>query len=340
MKFEDVLSDPRATAPLFVLLALLWGAAFVAIEIGLHAFPPLYFAGIRYLLAGGVLLGLAVMTAPEILPRTRADYLSIGVMGIFLIFANNAFLYLGEQIVSGAIAAIVVSLAPVLTVLFASLTVERGLPRLHELVGFVLGLIGVVVVAQPDPASLDLEHLFGIGLVFLAAASFAAGGVLSRTVRSGLPLKPLQAWSMLSGSLLLFAVGTLRGESLAGVSLTATDWLVLGYLVLFSGVLAYLLYFTLLEQVGPTQLNLVSYFEPIAAALVAWVVLGEVISGHTVVGFVLVMGGFTAIRRDLVVRLLDSPLRQALRSLGDRGDARSERYRPTGAADPENPRNR
>jgi drug/metabolite transporter (DMT)-like permease len=311
---------------LFVLLALLWGSAFIAIEIGLHVFPPLYFAGIRYLLAGGLLLGLAVMTAPTLLPQTRNDVLSIGVVSVFLIFANHAFLYLGEQIVSGAIAAIVISLAPVLTVLFASLTLERGLPRLHEVLGFVLGITGVVVVAQPDPSALDPQHLFGIGLVLMAAASFAAGGVLSRTVRSGLPLKSLQAWSMLVGSLMLFAGGAVRGETLAGLTVTTTGWLSLGYLVIFSGIVAFLVYFTLLDRVGPSQLNLVSYLEPIAAALVAWLVLGEVISVHTIVGFVLVMAGFTAIRRDLVVRLLDAPYGRVVRVLADLGDSVAEQY--------------
>ncbi|MGM0371183.1 MAG: DMT family transporter [Halobacteriota archaeon] len=327
MTHSDLLSGPRATASLFVLLGLLWGSSFVAIEIGLHVFPPLYFAGIRYLLAGGLLMAWAVMSAPEIMPQRRTDYLAIGVVALFLIFANHAFLYLGEQIVSGAIASIIISLSPVLTVLFASLTLERGLPRMNEIIGFILGIAGVVVVAQPNPASLDQGHLFGIGLVLLAAASFAAGGVLSRTVRSGLPLKSLQAWAMLIGSGMLFGVGSLRGETWAGVEVTTTGLLSLSYLVVFSGIIAFMVYFTLLDRVGPSQLNLVSYLEPIAAALVAWLLLGEMITLTTVVGFLLVMAGFTAIRRDLVVRILDAPYGRAIETIQEIA-ATLEEHRP------------
>lgn len=327
MKLATILRGPRGTLGLFLLLALFWGSSFVAIEIGLHEFPPLYFAGIRYLLAGIAIMGLAVFSAPVLIPKNRTDLALIAVVSVFMIFANHAFLYLGEQIVSGAIAAIVLSLAPVLTVVFASLTLERGLPRLHEILGFVLGIAGVIVMAQPDPGTLDVTHLAGIGLVLLAAISFAAGGVLSRTVRSSLPIETVQAWAMLSGSLLLVTVGYLRGESMTGVEITSTGWLSLGYLVLFSGIVAYLIYFLLLDRVGPSQLNLVGYLEPVTAALVAWMLLGEPITSTKIAGFVLIMLGFTTIRRDLVIKIIDAPYGKAIRTFRTVATRVSE-YRP------------
>ncbi|MFW5900377.1 MAG: DMT family transporter [Halodesulfurarchaeum sp.] len=307
MKISEMIRSPQGTVGLFLLLALFWGSSFVAIEVGLHEFPPLYFAGIRYLLAGGLIMAIAVLSAPVILPQNRTDITLIGIVAFFMIFANHAFLYLGEQIVSGAVASIVLSLAPVLTLVFASLTLERGLPRVHEVIGFVLGLAGVIIIAQPDPGSLDAAHLKGVLLVLLAAVSFAAGGVLSRTVWSSLPIESVQAWAMLAGSMILVAGGQLRGESMVGLEISTTGWISLVYLVLFSGIVAYLIYFTLLDRIGPSQLNLVGYLEPMTAALVAWLLLGDVITPTMIAGFVLIMGGFTAIRRDLVVKILDAP---------------------------------
>lgn len=307
MKVSEILRSPQGTVGLFLLLALFWGSSFVAIEIGLHEFPPLYFAGIRYLLAGGLIMAIAVLSAPVIMPQNRTDITLIAIVAFFMIFANHAFLYLGEQIVSGAVASIVLSLAPVLTLVFASLTLERGLPRVHEIIGFILGLAGVIIIAQPDPGSLDAAHLKGVILVLFAAVSFAAGGVLSRTVRSSLPIESVQAWAMLAGSMILVTGGQLRGESMVGLEISTTGWISLVYLVLFSGIVAYLIYFTLLDRIGPSQLNLVGYLEPITAALVAWLLLGNVITPTMIAGFVLIMSGFTAIRRDLVVKILDAP---------------------------------
>jgi len=320
MSVKDIFASPWGSLGMFLLLALFWGSSFVAIEVGLHEFPPLHFAGLRYLLAGGIFVVIAVLTTPRLLPRTRSDLAMIGIIAVFLVFANHAFLYVGEKIVSGAVAAIVLSLAPVLTVVFASLTLERGLPRLHEVIGFVLGIAGVIVVAQPDPGSFDSTYLVGVGLVLLAAASFAAGGVLSRTVSSGLPIQSTQAWGMLAGSLLLLVGGQIRGEAVHDLHVTTTGLVSLFYLVVFSGVLAYLMYFTLLDRVGPSQLNLVGYLEPVTASLVAWILLGDVITPTMVTGFLLIALGFTAIRRDLAMKIIDAPYGKAIGILKEWGD--------------------
>ena len=81
----DLLRGPRGTVGMFLLLALFWGSSFVAIEVGLHEFPPLHFAGIRYLLAGGLIMGVAVMSAPVVLPQNRTDLTLIGIVAVFMI---------------------------------------------------------------------------------------------------------------------------------------------------------------------------------------------------------------------------------------------------------------
>ncbi len=317
----DSLSGPRWTTGLFVLLASLWGGSFIAIEVGLHDFPPLFFAGVRYLLAGAVIMTVAIVTVPEWIPRERADWMSIGIVAVFIIAANHAFLYLGELYVPGAVAAVIVSLSPVLTILLASSLLGRGMPRVHELLGFVMGLAGVVVIANPNPTALDVENLIGIALVFLAAASFAIGGVLSRPFRSSLPVVSLQAWSMVLGSFILLAVGWARGEPFSGIAPTPASIVSLAYLVVFSGVLAFLVYFTLLDRIGPTQLNLVGYLEPVAASIVGWLVLGHVVAPGTVLGFLLIAAGFTLIQRDLLVTILDQKLPRTAEHLGEIHDA-------------------
>ena len=308
MKLLDSLTGPRWTTGLFLLLATLWGTSFVAIEVGLHTFPPLFFAGARYLVAGAIIMAYAVWTNPDWLPRQRNDLITIAVFAVFIIFGNHAFLYLGEQYVSGAVAAVIISLSPVLTVVFASIVLGRGAPRLHEVVGFVFGIAGVVAIAQPDPSALDVNNLLGIGLVFLAAASFAVGGVLSRPFRSTLSVETIQGWSMLSGSLLLVGIGGARGESIAEVEVTIPGLLSLMYLIVFSGVVAFMVYFTLLDRVGPTQLNLVGYLEPVAASLMGWLLLSQGVAMGTVVGFLFIVLGFTFIQRDLLIRLIDESL--------------------------------
>ncbi|WP_254546019.1 DMT family transporter [Halomarina pelagica] len=288
---------------LFVILAAVWGTSFVAIEVGLEHFPPLLFAALRYAVAGAIVLGYATLTTDRWRPVTRDDWTAVGVVGAFVIAGYHGLLYLGELHVPGAIAAVIVSLSPVLTAVFASafLADERLGPV--EVAGLAFGLLGVVVVAAPDPAALVGSTLLGVALVFLGGACFALGSVLTRPIDSGLPLRSLEGWGMLVGAGLLFAAGDVRGESMAAIDWSAPAVASLAYLTIVSGVLAFLLYFDLLDRMGPTEINLVGYLEPVVAAVMSWLLLGHLIDGTTLLGFGIIFFGFALVKRDAVFTL-------------------------------------
>ncbi|UPV73961.1 EamA family transporter [Halorussus limi] len=323
---------------MFVLLATFWGGSFVAIEIGLHYFPPLVFAGLRYAVAGAVILGYAAVATDRWRPRERGEYLAVAVVGVFVIAGYHGLLYLGEQRISGAIAAVVVSLSPVLTAGFAAVLLDERL-TIPKGVGFALGITGVAIVAGLNPANALSTSVFGVGLVLVGIACFALGAVLTRPLRTDLPVATMEGWAMLGGSGLLFAAGALRGESLAAVRLTPTSLASFAYLTLLSGVVAYLLYFHLLDEIGPTRLNLVGYLEPVVATLASWAVLGELVGPTTFVGFAAIFAGFAVLNRHVVRRAAVSVRRSLARGEqsdaspdadGERGNAWSS---PTGPAD-------
>ncbi len=290
----------QSTPVLFVLLATFWGTSFVAIEIGLERVPPLLFAALRYDVAGAVVLGYAALSHDRWLPRARRDWLSLTVGGVLLIAVFHALLYLGQGSVSGAVAAIVISLVPLLTAVFDhALLGERRLEPVGG-AGFAFGLVGVAVVANPTPGAFDSAAALGVGLVFLAAAAFALGSVATRSLSSGLPPLAQQGWTMLVGALVLHVGSVGRGESLVAGAWTPSVLVAFAYLVVVSGVLGFLLYFELLGRVGPSELNLVNYLTPVVAALVGWAVLGQVLDTTAVAGFAVVFVGFALLKRDAV----------------------------------------
>ncbi|WP_420028510.1 DMT family transporter [Halorussus lipolyticus] len=302
---SDIQNRIPISAVLFAVLATLWGGSFVAIEIGLHYFPPMVFAGVRYAAAGVVILGYAVMTADRWRPRAREEYLSVAVVGAFVIAGYHGLLYLGEQHVSGAIAAVVVSLSPVLTAGFAGVVLDERL-TLPKGLGFTLGVAGVAIVAGLTPTTALSANVVGVGLVLLGAACFALGAVLTRPLRTGLSIAALEGWAMVGGSALLFVAGAVRGESLSAIRLTPTALASFAYLTLLSGVVAFLLYFYLLDDIGPTRLNLVGYLEPVVATLASWAVLGELVSSSTLVGFGAIFAGFAVLNWRQVRGFADS----------------------------------
>ncbi|WP_456071281.1 DMT family transporter [Haladaptatus caseinilyticus] len=304
---------PR-TEVLFVLLAGFWGASFVGIDVGLHHFPPILFAALRYDMAGLAILGYAIVTTDRWKPKSRADVLAILAIGVFIIAGHHGFLYLGQQHVPGALAAVIISLSPVLTAVFASAMFADEHITPLGILGFAFGVAGVAIVADPNPENLLSVGVVGISLVFLGGVSFALGSVLTQPLDSELSLPALQGWAMIVGSALLHALSTARGESHTTINWSIPAVVSLLYLVLISGVVAFLLYFHLLDEIGPTELNLVAYLEPVVATLLSWALLGELVATTTLVGFGAIFAGFALLKRDAlfaVVRSLSPTARRA-----------------------------
>lgn len=304
---------------LFGILAIFWGTSFVAIEVGLHYFPPLLFAGLRYAVAGAVVLAYAVATTDQWLPRTRAELLEVAITGALIIGAYHGLLYLGELRVSGAVAAILVSLSPIMTAVFGGLILPSERIELTSAVGFVLGFLGVLVVANPSAAGVVGIDPLGLTLILLGGATFALGAVLTQPLSSELPLPALGGWAMLVGAALLLVVAAGRGESAAAIQWTTTAVGSLVYLTVVSGVVAFLLYFALLDRIGPVEVHLVGYVEPVVAALVSWALLGTVVDATTAAGFAVVFAGFVLVKSGAVREHVTVPsLRGSVRAARER----------------------
>jgi drug/metabolite transporter (DMT)-like permease len=280
---------------LFVSLSALWGLTFPAITIGLDSFPPLLFAAFRYDVAGLALLGYLVVFGAEWMPRTRSDGLAIAIAGTFLI-AGNSLLFIGQQTVPGGIASILYGLIPLLTAGFAAVLLPTEPITVRRLLGVGTGLVGVAVIAQPDPGNLFSAEAIGIGFVLAAGVSVALGSVLLRRLDPTLGIGAMTAWAMLVGGLVLHVGSFGIGERFADVTPTPLGALSVLYLAVLGSAVGYVIYFVLLAEFGPLEINLVSYVVPIFATLGGIVLLDEVLTPAMILGFVLIAGGFVVLK--------------------------------------------
>ncbi|WP_049911484.1 DMT family transporter [Halorubrum lipolyticum] len=296
---------------LFLVLAAVWGSAFMAIKAGLAYFPPVLFAALRYDVAGVVMLAYAAYVVDDPIPRGRDEWAVVAVGATLVIAAYHAFLFIGESdpAVTSAVAAVIVSLSPVLTTVFARAFLPSERLTVVGVIGLVVGLVGAVVLAAPDPSNLAGGGTVPKLLVLLAAASFALGSVLMRASDDDdLPIETMEAWSMLLGAALMHLLSLGLGESIADVAWTAEAVLALGYLSIAASGLGFLIYFDLLDRLGPIEINLVSYVAPVFAAVSGWLFLREAITVNTVAGFLIICAGFALVKR--------TAFRDALREYG------------------------
>jgi len=286
---------------LFLVLAAVWGTAFVAIRAGLEHYPPVLFAALRYDIAGLLMLAYATYVLEDVVPRGRDQWLLVAIGSTLLIAAYHVFLFVGQQHTTAAAAAIVVSLSPVLTTGFARALFPSDALSAIGVVGVALGLIGVVIIARPDPNDLLAADAVATGLVFLAATSFALGAVLTRRIEGDMPIESMEAWSMLGGAGLMHLLSLAMREPITPGQWANTEAIAtLAYLAIVSSALGFLIYFDLLERLGAVEINMVSYVAPVFAALFGWLYLGEVIDAPTFVGFGLIALGFVLVKREAI----------------------------------------
>lgn len=294
MRFRNVL--------LFLLLAGVWGTAFMAIKAGLAYLPPVLFAALRYDVAGLLVLGYAAYATDQWRPRGRKQWTLAGIGAVFIIAGYHAFLFVGEQTTTSAAAAVVVSLSPILTTGFSRALLPDERLTAVGLLGLGLGLAGVAVLARPDPATVLAGRLGGELLVFAAACAFALGSVLTQVIDAELPIETMEAWAMVGGAVLLHGGAYAIGERLGDIVWTPQAVAALGYLALVASAAGFLVYFDLLDRLGPIEINLVSYVAPVFAALSGALVLGERLDALTVLGFVIIVSGFVLVKRESLGR--------------------------------------
>ncbi|WP_132057832.1 DMT family transporter [Halorussus amylolyticus] len=291
------------TVGLFAALSVLWGFSFLAISVGLESLEPILFAAFRYDIAAVLLLGYAFASETPSLPTDRANVTAVLAGGVFLV-AANAFLFIGQQTVPSGVAAIMQSLVPIATSLWAlGLLPEERVSSVGA-VGIGLGFVGVGLIVRPDPGNLLGGNAVGRLLILGQVAGVALGGVLVQRAGPTLDKAALSGWSMLVGGLVLHGVSTGVGEAFT-LPTTLTAGAAVAYLGVFATAIAFFIYFTLLEVRGALETSLVAYLVPVVATIVGVVVLGEPITLPTLVGFLVVFAGFVVLKRRAIAGLVD-----------------------------------
>ncbi|MDT3434550.1 DMT family transporter [Haloarcula sp. 1CSR25-25] len=291
----------RRTLALAAVASVLLGGTFVGAKAGLSYLPPLLFVALRFDIAAVVLFGYVVVTRSraDLLPRTRGDVLAILSTGLFALGLANALIFVGQQSATSAVAAIVFSLNPILTPVFAAILLSDERLSARGGLGMVIGLFGVGLVVSPDPAML-LGGGIGKLVLFAGATSAALGSVLIRWSDGGLSSTVRTAWALPVAAVLCHALSVGTGESVATAVWSPTAIAALLYVGIFSGAIAYIAYFGLLDVTGAIQANLIFYVVPVVSTLGGWAVLGEAITPTAVAGFLTIFAGFAVLGSESV----------------------------------------
>jgi drug/metabolite transporter (DMT)-like permease len=279
--------DGRLGARVWVALVLvyvLWGSTYLGISYVVETVPPFIGAGVRFLVAGLILLAaVALLRGRAALTMTRTELATGALVGALLLCGGNGLLAIGEQRVPSGLAALLVGCVPLWIVLLRTALGDR--PRLATALGLLLGLVGVAVLLLPGGSVTGTSRGHAL-LIVVAALSWAAGSVLA--TRRPVPRDPLalSTVEMLSGGLVLLIVAAPLGEwsgfSVGRVS--ASGWIATAYLIVFGSLVAFTAYVYLLGAAPVSLVSTYAYVNPAIAVLLGVLIRHEPLTTTTVVG--------------------------------------------------------
>jgi drug/metabolite transporter (DMT)-like permease len=279
---------PRDFAGL-ALLGALWGGSFLFIRVAVPALGPFLLVELRVGLAVAALLVYAL--AAGRVPKIRSRWRSFLILGFFNAALPFTLISAAEIHLTASLAAILNSTTVMFTAMVAAIWMGDALTA-RKVIGIILGIVGVTVLVGWDPTPLNGVVLLSVAAMLVASLSYALGATYVKSSFSGIPPLGMAIGQLGAATALLlpFSVVSVPGEAPSFPVVLS----MLG-LALLSTAAAYLIYFRLIENVGPTSTVTVTLLVPVFGLLFGVLLLEEPFGSGTLAGLGIILSSVVLI---------------------------------------------
>lgn len=286
------------TDALLLVMALVWGVNYSVVKYGVRTFAPLAFNSLRVAIAAAALLAIGALAVREPWP-SRRDTLRLLALGILGNCLYQILFIEGVARTRAGTAALVLAASPAFIAIIGGLRgVER--PTRRGVVGIALSLAGVALVmlgAARDGSASGADTPLGVALCLAGCVCWSTFTVLLEPYTHRVHGVQLSALTMLGGAgpLALAAIPAFAATEWSETG--AGAWGAIAYSSVAALVLAYLIYYRGVRDLGPTRTAMYSNLQPIIALGVAWLTLAEKPTLAQSAGAAAIMGGILLTRR-------------------------------------------
>ena len=273
------------------LLAEIWGGSFIYMRVLAPVLGPVITATARVSIAGIALIAWFRVTGFDADLRGQwRHFIVIGVLNSAIPFVLFSFAALH---IPASYSVILNSATPLFAALLSALFLAERL-TLAKIGGLVAGAAGVALVSKAGPVVPDALFGASIAACLGAALLYAASSVYMKKYAAGAKPMAIAGWSQVAAGIVLLPLvpfAPVRGEITPVVVAN-----VLGLALLCSAV-AYLLYYRLIADIGPTRALTVAFLMPLFGMTWGALLLGETITWPMIAGCALIVGGTFAVVR-------------------------------------------
>jgi drug/metabolite transporter (DMT)-like permease len=279
---------------LLVGLGVIWGSSYMFIRIAVAEVPPITLVASRLVLAALVLI-IALRAAGRPMPRSKKLWGAYAVMG----FLSGALPYVliswGEQYIHSSLAALLQATMPIFTVILALFLANDERMSWTMVLGVVLGFAGVAVLMLPDLRQGLQANLLGQLAIVASSLSYAGATVFARNRLRGQPPLTSTMGQLTTGALYTLPLSLLidRPFDLSPSPAAIASWLAL---TILGTVVAYVIYYALIDRASATFVSTVTYIIPIVGLILGAIVLDEPVTINLLVSAALIILGVLLVR--------------------------------------------
>ncbi|AYG84185.1 hypothetical protein DWB77_06398 [Streptomyces hundungensis] len=273
----------------FAGLSLIWGFSFLLIKVGTDGYAP-FQVTLGRLMFGTLVLAVAMAVKRERLPRGRRTWLHLTVAALLLNAAPFSLFAYSELTIPSTLAGICNATSPLWGMALSMVALSEDRPTRRRVAGLGLGFLGVLTVLGAWQGFHGLD-VTGTALALLASLCYPIGWIyVRRTLAGGGHSNLSLIGSQLGVASLQLALVTPLFAGFPHAFPLVPSLAVAALGALGTG-LAVLVQYGLVNEVGPTTAQMVTYFIPVIATAAGVVVLGESLSWNTPVGAAVVLAG-------------------------------------------------
>ncbi len=297
--------SPKVLALSAITLVFIWGSAFTLIDVGVAHIAPIWLVAYR-LSIGCLLVTLYALFRGQRFPKIRDSrwiwYLCLGITSSVLPFF---LVTTGQLKVDSGLSAILIGFMPIMTIILAHFFTDEKLNTL-KLLGFSVGLFGIILLFMPDDFSFELVKDWKSQLMIIMAAFCYAITTVGAKRAPDTPPSIAAAMMLVMAALIAVIAALFSGlpESIPPTpSLLAAIGLGIG-----STGIATILYLYVLQLTGPSLIAKVNYFVPAVSVSLGVIFLNEPLTLRIIISFGIIILGIIIARRGV-----DKPITPIIR---------------------------
>lgn len=277
----------------YLTVCIVWGSTYLAIRVGVTDMPYLIFAGIRFSVAGLLILIISRLCGWAF-PGTWRDYRTLILVGLLLLFVSNGLISWAQQYLESSFSALLIASVPLFMAAVENLIPSGQRTGWLGWIGLFIGFSGVATLVSPQ-FKLEGNTFPAILAVLAASLVWSVGSIYLRRNPAKGAMMPSVGIQMLTAGVAFLLMAAFSGNfTLAEAS--AKGYAAMLYLIFIGSILAYSAFYYMIKVIPAAKAGTYAYINPVVAMFLGSMVLKEAITMQKIVAAAVILGGVVLVQ--------------------------------------------